>query len=454
MMTNDAVLALQRFGLGAKPGQLRSLSSNLPARLKSSLRTEEALLPASNLPSTRDNLHALDRFRAERKQADAASMDSGNGDNGMDRVRSPRDLIYLAEIEARLIRMREVEIGIVERLTSFWANHFAVSARKGRIQVMVGSFEREAIRPHVKSRFVDMLKAAMSHPAMLSYLDNNRSVGPASPRGQNKSLGLNENLARELLELHTLGVNGGYKQNDVTETAKILTGWSFHGTKAKQDAFTFAYMPRMHEPGPKTVLGMSYGDGGKEEAHSLFDDLAVHPATARHLATKLARHFVADDPSDALISALEKAFLESEGDLLPVYDVLLDHPASWEEATVKLRSPQEWMAAASRCFDADFPAHFVSRSLATMGHRFWSPASPKGFGDRREDWLSGSMIKARVNTAARIADRFSPSTEPLVLAEQTFGEKLSEETVIAMRQAATRKQAFEIMLLAPEMMRR
>ncbi len=453
-MTNDPTFALHRFGLGAKPGQPRDLPTDMRSVLRAALRDEHLQIESKTLRSTQTGLKTFYEFQARRRQGKADGLISAGGGREMKRKQSPAVAIYRAEIDARLKRIREVDVGLLERLTSFWANHFAVSAREQRIRVVAGSFEREAIRPYLKGRFADLLRAVISHPAMLLYLDNNRSVGPNSQLGQRKQQGLNENLARELLELHTLGVNGGYSQEDVTETAKILTGWSFRGAKAKHEPFTYRFLDHQHEPGTKVVLGERYEDAGYEEAVALCDALARHPATAQHIATKLARHFVADDPPKELVDALKNRFLDSNGDLLKVYEALLDHPLSWSPSHKKLRTPQEWLAAALRAFDADMPAPFANKSLSAMGHRLWFPPSPEGYEDRADAWLGGAQMNARLDWAAAFTNRFAPRGEPLDVAEQVLANRLTDETALAMQRAATRQQAFQIMLLAPEMMRR
>lgn len=453
-MTIEPVLAFHRFGLGAKPEQLRETRSDMRSLLKTELRSDSAVLEAPNLLSTSKSLNAFNRFKTDKMQRAAKATTKSQMDEGRGAARSPRTTIYLAEIGARLDRALSVETGILERFTWFWSNHFCVSALKDPVQVMAGSFEREAIRPHVTGRFSDMLRAVMSHPAMLFYLDNNQSFGPTSKQGKQRGKGLNENLARELLELHTVGVDGGYSQKDITETAKILTGWSFRGKQARLEPFAFAFLSGRHEPGQKSVMGHDYQGLGKADGDALLDELAVHPSTAGHIARKLARHFVADDPPTDLVDDLEKAFVDSGGDLLRIYDALLDHPKSWSPSSSKLRTPLEWFIAATRAFEADVPPKFANRSLTVMGQRLWSPPSPAGFEDRAEAWLAGAMIRSRLDWATAFVDRFAPSFEPLALADDILGECLTDETITAMRRAATRKQAFQLALLAPEMLRR
>ncbi len=207
------------------------------------------------------------------------------------------------------------DIGFVERLVWFWSNHFCISA--DNIIAMVGPYEREAIRPHVLGRFADLLFAAESHPAMLFYLDNVQSMGVDSIAGINRDKGLNENLAREILELHTLGVRSGYSQTDVASFAKVLTGWTWIAPIEPAHGGEFIFAKRLHEPGEQIVLGKRYAEGAWIKV-AVLADLAHHPATAEHIAQKLARHFVAEEPPPALIDRLAKTFNDSEGDLKEV----------------------------------------------------------------------------------------------------------------------------------------
>ena len=246
-----------------------------------------------------------------------------------------------ADALARFQRAARAEVGFAERLVHFWSNHFCISAAKGPlVRVAAGCFEREAIRPHVLGRFGAMLQAVESHPAMLAYLDNALSFGPNSPAGRNRNRGLNENLAREILELHTLGVDGGYTQADVTALARIITGWTFSGREGRLgEPGTFVFFPNGHEPGDHTLLGKAYAAGGVKQGEAALADLARRPATARHIAGKLARHFVADEPPPSLVDRLAKVFRETDGDLKAVAIALVDSDEAWTTPLAKMRTP-------------------------------------------------------------------------------------------------------------------
>ena len=239
---------------------------------------------------------------------------------------------FRAEALARLQRGVVADCGFVERLVVFWSNHFCISANKGALARMwAGSFEREAIRPHVLGRFADMLKAVEQHPAMLFFLDNQQSLGPDSRAGINRHRGLNENLAREIMELHTLGVGGGYTQDDVTSFARIITGWTFAGRQGKIGTpGTFVFNANAHEPGTHQVLGKTYQPGGVAQGEAVLSDIARHPSTAKFIATKFARHFVADDPPPALVARLQDVFTRSDGDLAALAGALVDSNDAWQ----------------------------------------------------------------------------------------------------------------------------
>ena len=257
---------------------------------------------------------------------------------------------FRAEALARIQRAALAECGFVERLVVFWSNHFCISAGKGGLARMwAGSFEREAIRPHVLGRFADMLKAVEQHPAMLFFLDNQQSLGPDSRAGINRNRGLNENLAREIMELHTLGVGGGYSQDDVTSLARIITGWTYAGRQGQLGApGSFVFNANAHEPGAQRVLGKIYDAGGVEQGEAVLADIARHPSTAKFIATKFVRHFVADDPPPALVARLQDVFTKTDGDLRALAVALVDSNEAWTAPIAKMRSPYEYLIATAR----------------------------------------------------------------------------------------------------------
>lgn len=344
--------------------------------------------------------------RSRRKEATQAKSTAGDAAIAGDRqeavdkfktnFRKSFGQDLLAEIGARYRVATTTDAGFSERLVHFWSNHFAISADKRQASLYAAPMEREAIRPHIFGRFEDLLLAAETHPGMLRYLDNAQSVGEGSvfaTRGARRrkqqgdgapkrKLGLNENLAREILELHTLGVDGGYTQADVTEFARAITGWGtplardFSAGQSVDSAFVFR--AAAHEPGPRSVLGTRYAEGGVEQGRAILADLARRPATAKHLSLKLARHFVADVPPSALVERMTEAYLSGSGDLRKVYRVLIESDLSWSTDARKFKTPDDFLVSAMRAsgIDAGARPDVVVALLRQLGSRRLRLARP------------------------------------------------------------------------------
>lgn len=364
---------------------------------------------------------------------------------------------YRAEALARLQRATLADCGFVERLVVFWSNHFCISANKGGLARMwAGSFEREAIRPHVLGRFGDMLKAVEQHPAMLFFLDNQQSLGPESRAGKNRKRGLNENLAREIMELHTLGVDGGYSQDDVTSLARIITGWTYAGRQGQLGApGSFVFNANAHQPGAQRLLGKIYENNGVAQGEAALADIARHPSTAKFIATKFARHFVADDPPPALVARLQQAFARSDGDLMALATALLDSNEAWSAPLMKVRSPYEFLVAAGRLLARipEEPGRYLG-GLNVLGQPLWSPAGPNGFPDTNAAWAAPEGMKLRLDISAQIASRLGDGIDPRTLLEFAMADAASQETRRAVERAESRQQALALLLMSPEFQRR
>jgi uncharacterized protein (DUF1800 family) len=364
---------------------------------------------------------------------------------------------FRAEALARLQRALQADRGFGERLVTFWSNHFCISAAKGQLgRIWAGSFEREAIRPHVFGRFSDMLMAVEQHPAMLFFLDNQQSLGPDSSAGQNRKRGLNENLAREIMELHTLGVGGGYTQDDVTSLARIITGWTFVGRQGKLGPpGHFVFNANAHQPGPQVLLGKTYQDTGIAQGEMALADIARHPATARFIATKFARHFVADDPPPALVARLQEVFRKTDGDLLALATTLVDSDEAWQAPLSKMRSPYEYLIATGRLLDhiPDEPSRYLG-GLNMLGQPLWSPSGPNGFPDTNAAWAAPEGMKLRLDIAALIASRVGDNVDPRDLLELAVADASSQETQRTVERAESRQQALALLLMSPEFQRR
>jgi uncharacterized protein (DUF1800 family) len=364
---------------------------------------------------------------------------------------------YRAEALARLQRGIIADCGFTERLVVFWSNHFCISANKGGLARMwAGSFEREAIRPFVLGRFGDMLKAVEQHPAMLFFLDNQQSLGPDSRAGQNRNRGLNENLAREIMELHTLGVGGGYSQDDVTSLARIITGWTYAGRQGQLGTpGTFVFNANAHQPGAQRVMGKIYEANGLAQGEAVLADIARHPSTAKFIATKFARHFVADDPPPALVTRLADAFGNSDGDLKALATALLDSDEAWNAPLTKVRTPYEFLVATGRLLAQipGDPTRYLG-GLNVLGQPLWSPAGPNGFPDTNAAWAAPEGMKLRLDISAQIASRLADSIDPRDLLELAMADAASPETRRTIERAESRQQALALLLMSPEFQRR
>jgi uncharacterized protein (DUF1800 family) len=496
-----ALVALNRFGFGARggaSGDFASAATDPRGFVKAELaKPNAALLEQPSLRPTAELAKAFFAFNAEqRKQraADAKAAQAKTAESQAQMVEQPKpsteasppagqaepqqqnmvrppeppqretpqpvDVIvktYRAEALARFQRATLVEAGFVERLATFWSNHFCVSASKGgNVRILAGAFEREAIRPHVLGRFADMLLAVEQHPAMLLFLDNQQSLGPNSRAGINRKRGLNENLAREILELHTLGVGGGYSQDDVTSLARIITGWTFVGPEGRLgEPGTFTFNVNAHEPGEHALLGKNYPDTGLTQGHDALKDLARHPSTAKFIATKLVRHFVADDPPQALVARLAQRFAKTDGDLKAVALELLDADEAWKAPLTKIRSPYEAVIATGRMLARvpEQPMRYLG-NLNVLGQPLWSPAGPNGFADTNDIWASPEGMKLRLDLAAQIASRTGDAFDPRELIDVIAGAAASKETQLTIERAESRQQAMALLLMSPEFQRR
>ena len=453
----EAALALHRFGFGPREGSIAAIAEDPRGALFAELEPANAgQIINSGLPTSGAANRAVFEYRAERNAEQKRQRREGAAQPAMEAPPAQSDppplprRLFLNEAKARIDAARDAEIGLVERLVWFWSNHFCVSQDK---TVMAVAYEREVIRPHVLGRFSDMLLAAEGHPAMLIYLDNAQSIGPDSVAGINRDKGLNENLAREVLELHTLGVRTVYTQDDVTNFAKVLTGWTIIPTVNTPDhGGEFVFIKRAHEPGPKTVIGKEYDDTGTGQGRAVLADLARHPATAKHVATKLARHFIADDPPPALVELLTQRFLDTDGDLKEVTKTLITSPEAWVPEQAKIKRPGEWIVAALRATGEAGDIRRIVQAQAMLGEPLWRPPAPKGFSDDNAAWLDG--LAQRLDMANAFARREGLALEPDTIMETALGPLASAETRQTVARAESRPQALTMLLMAPEFQRR
>ncbi|MEO6339403.1 MAG: DUF1800 domain-containing protein [Caulobacteraceae bacterium] len=447
----NAAIAVTRFGLGARPGEIAAAKSDPRGWLKAQINRQGADQPGGDgapLPDMRSRFSEFQQYRA--------SLQAAKDDMEARRMAlAPIGQANQAEILARARLASTTPAGFRERWAMFWANHFTVAAKAPQVAVAVGPFEREAVRPHVFGRFEEMLFATSRHPGMLMYLDQAQSIGPASTAGQRRGGGLNENLAREILELHTVGADAGYTQADVTEFARALTGWSMGGANAGPEAGAYIYRVAMHEPGGRTVMGRSYREGQEDQAARILTDLAASPKTARHLARKLAIHFVADEPPPALTARLERAYLDSQGDLAAVATALIDAPEAWAAPQAKLKTPYEFLVSGYRAA-GQAPTRApreLTQPLTALGQPPFRAPQPNGWSDLAGDWAAPDAIVKRLAWAKAFAAANAPA-DPTAAAEQALGARLSAPVRTAIARAETRDEAFALMLMSPEFQRR
>src|SRR5579862_6409385 len=452
----DAAIAVNRFGLGARPAQLEGIGADAREWLRAQLRgTPPALTDAQLRPSQEILAQALALREQQRAQRKGSADPKADNDQRLPQFLRP---IYVSEVSARLRQAVSTERPFIERLTQFWSNHFAVSIDKQFLSGLAGSFEREAIRPRVLGNFGDLLLAAETHPAMLLYLDNHLSVGPHSELAQRRArhgtappLGINENLAREILELHTLGVGGGYTQKDVTTFAQVITGWSVGGIEGGRFASgapgQFVFRAEQHEPGAKVVLERRYPDGGYGQGVAVLGDLALHPSTAHHLATKLTRHFIADEPPPEAVTRVAGAFMASAGDLPTVYRALIDSHEAWAQPLAKYKTPSDYIVSGFRGLGLPVSAeHPPLGPYEQLGQRTWAPGSPAGWPDRGADWDGASALMKRIEWADALGQRAGARLDAVQLAPQLLGANLSSATANAIAHAASAAQALTLLL--------
>ncbi|HEY0303063.1 MAG TPA: DUF1800 domain-containing protein [Rhizomicrobium sp.] len=505
-MTIQGVIAANRFGLGAKPGEVAHISGDPKGWLLAQLTPERDLpAPLRALPSTVDDLsaffkwvrqiaveakaHGMDPYNLRPQGTPGAGMAGGaiasGGDGGFSIEREyvktfiPR---YAVAVKARFDTAVATERPFFERLVHFWVNHFVVSGAKPGAIAMPPSFERDVVRPNVTGRFLDMLTASSKHPAMLYYLDNFRSIGPNSEVGKDPSLraprrpeafavppmaGLNENLAREILELQTLGVRSGYAQADVTGFARVLTGWTIaapprvpplrlvlEGRLNAKGLFEFD--DEEHEPGPQTVMGKVYAQAGVDQGEAVLADLARHPATAHFIATKLARHFVADEPPSALVARLTKTFLATDGDLKQVCAEMVTGAEAFDPVLRKFKTPEEYVISAARALSAfSTDPGTLLRTYGSMGQAPYNPPGPDGWPDIESEWLGADAVWKRFEWAGQAAQSVaSAAIDPGDLARDVLGPALSKATAQAIARAESPAQGLTLLLASAEFQRR
>jgi uncharacterized protein (DUF1800 family) len=464
-MRFDPLIAETRFGSGLSPSLAPPGST---AEMLTRLTGPDEAAARFPIAPFQPKMARIRAFSAARRRRRRASTESAR-EAANDMVRTLRQGFraeWAEEFGHTLLRRALSPDGFRERLCGFWSDHFTAEGINVLTRLSHASYVEEAIRPHVAGHFADMLRAVATHPYMLWYLDQANSMGDnslAAQKGRRKG-GLNENFARELLELHTLGVGAGYTQADVRELAELLAGLSL---SMKEGEEGFVFKESFTEPGAETVLSQRYGGPGKgqlAEIHAVLDDLARHPATARHIARKLAVHFVSDTPDPALVTALEAAFRDSDGHLPTLYAALLDHPAAWDPARRNVKRPVDFIASSLRALDIH-PKHvptgnarLIRRQLADpmalMGQPQGRPGGPDGFPEADIDWITPQRLAARLQWAMVMPFqlmRLLP--DPRAFVEAALGPDAPEPVRFAARAAETRAEGVGLVLASPAFQR-
>jgi uncharacterized protein (DUF1800 family) len=460
-MSLEGAIAAHRFGLGARPGEIDIASAGAKAWLLHQLDGAVPQPGMAALPSTGAEMAQLMALYQQNKEA----RTTGDAANAIKVFAKAREM-FLTEMAARFILGFTTDKPFVERLVWFWSNHLSVSGQNPRTLAFIGAYERDAIRPHILGKFEDLLLASARHPAMLIYLNNAESIGPHSLAGLRTQRGLNENYGRELMELHTLGVDGGYTQAEVISLAKLLTGWSVDRQATEGDS-AFRFFPPRHEPGPVTLLGKTYPPT-EEGGIAAIRDLARHPKTAQHIAQKFARHFIAENPSSDSTDRLAKVFARTGGDLRALTIAAVEDPAGWTPRLNRIRPPMEYITAAARALNWPKAATTIAgdgkagagavrnvmNAAKNMGQFPFTAPAPTGWDDRSEAWSGPDAVLTRVEWASNLANHVPRIYDPVVIAEASLGPLLSSDTRTAIQHASSGPQGLALVLASPEFQRR
>ncbi|MGR9172265.1 DUF1800 domain-containing protein [Rhizobium sp. KDH_Rht_773_N] len=507
MSLSFPTMAAIRFGYGLRPGEaLAQTKDELIAQVGRGAAAVPGFPVGGVAARQAEILDLQDRL----KQIRQAGGDDLARRQQRRALQRRAQLLFQMDANARLMQAVLSPDGFNERLATFWTNHFSTSAAKSvPMRLIVPLYEAEAIRPFMGGKFATLLRAATAHPAMLIYLDQAQSLGPDSKGGMRRNKGLNENLGRELLELHTLGAGSGYTQADVRAAAMVLTGLT-----VDQQQMQTAFRPQISEPGEHRVLGVGYGGAKRTRGDylAMLDDLAVHPKTAGHISRKLAVHFVSDQPPQEMVAAMSEAWMKTDGDLTAVYRAMLDHPAAWANEGAKARQPFDYIVSGLRALDSGAGAGDVAvfmqayrqedadgddmaamaqkkdagagqqamqappgpedearikrrkafrtaralgqGALRRMGQPTWLPPSPAGFEESFSAWITASQLSERLAWARRASAQFGRDADPRQFLKATLADAARDETIRVVSQAPSRTSGLTLVLASPEFNRR
>jgi uncharacterized protein (DUF1800 family) len=474
-MSLEATIATNRFGFGTTPGEIARVNASPKNWLLEQLRAPSlAQIARTDLPSSQQTYRDFIEYSRTRSAARRAiqsplpqQMQSANDQQNLMRTVRLGAETLAREVDARITHAITTPAPFLERWVQFWSNRLTMAGKNLQTIFYPGAYEREAIRPHVLGSFSTLLKASALHAGMLVYLDQVRSFGPNAPasasaqRPRQRNMGLNENLAREILELHTLGPDGGYTQADVTEFARALTGWTLQGPRlgrAIQSQGEFGsviFVDGLHEPGVRTIMGTSFLQTGRDQSLAILDWLARQPQTARNVAQAVAIHFVSDTPPPSLISRLEQSFRASNGDLTALAQTLINSPEAWLPTQAKFKSPNDFLLStlrASGTRDVSMPA--LRATFEQLGQTPFRAPSPKGWPDTTSHWAAPDAILKRVDWSNLAAEVIAQNMTPMAFAQSALGAWLTPQTSTAIARAGDARQGIVLALMSPEFQRR
>ena len=440
---------INRLSFGPSPGEVQRVESIGVDRYIQEQLSPDSIPEPQNLTNQLSQLKTL-KLNPVTLYRESQPIRQGNQKPSLEEMKAARDrarLVMQQAVQARLLRATESPRQLQEVMVDFWYNHFNVYAGKGPDRFWVGSYEQEAIRPYVLGRFRDLVEATARHPAMLFYLDNWQNTAPGSPGARGRDQGLNENYARELMELHTLGVDGGYTQQDVMALARILTGWGYRplNQPTGEDGSPFYFEPKRHDFSDKVFLGQTIKGSGAAEVKQAINILASSPATAHHISYQLAQYFVSDNPPDTLVKHLQERFLASDGNIREVLDTLFHSKEFWDSANfnAKFKTPLQYVVSAVRATGMEVNnTQPMLTILQELGMPVYGYLTPDGYKNTEEAWLNPDAMTRRISFATAIANGRVPLSAMPPISQSKTNLRRPSQPVDAVKLATTLGNSF------------
>ncbi len=447
----NAQIAVNRFGYGARVGELQAANENPKQWIKNQLKP---ILFSQDLGDSNDILNQAAKYR-EQKVLEKKGMLPNKPEQMVTKnfARSALRAMAADTLKQSIHSSHSVSW----RLLDFFSNHFSVSAQGRLMAGLAPTLEREAIAPNLLGHFEDMLLAVSQHPAMIIYLNNEKSFGENSRIGQKRNKGLNENLAREILELHTLGVDGPYNQQDVIELAKGMTGWSIKKSITESNN-GFVFRKYGHEPGKRILLGKPYLQNGVEQGKQMLKDLATHPKTAEFLCQKIAHHFVSETPSTQLLASMQATWMQTRGNIQKVMNAMFEHDDAWLSTAQKFKTPREYVISTFRALSLPLSSKrpkdkTLLYTLINLGQQPFNAGSPAGYSDANDDWLSATGLMARIDWVNSLS-KYVKHINIESLIHTIFAGAINQNIYQTIMHAESRQMALIMLLMSPEFLRR